>query len=88
MEEVLGLLGFSFGASLGVGAVRSLGEGGRPLLRDALKVGLRAWDTFAAAGAAAKREAGEAVSEAGAESQARARGRGRVKAQKIVIAHD
>ena len=79
MEELLGIVGFSFGASLGIGAVRSLGTGSRPLLRDLLKAGIRTWDGLASAGASLRAQAAE---------EATAGGGRRGRAQKILIAKD
>jgi len=85
MEELLGIVGFSLGASLGVGAVRSLGDGSRPVLREMIKAGIRAWDGLAAVGNAARESQSEAQAE---QSQTRARNRRRSQPQKIIVAHD
>ena len=45
MEELLGILGFSLGASLGAGVVRAVGGGGEPLLRETLKAGIAVTET-------------------------------------------
>ena len=85
MEEILGIVGFSLGASLGISAVRSLGQGVQPTLRGMLKMGIRAWDAAAAGGASVREGVGAAADEARAESAARGR-RTRSTAQKIEIA--
>ncbi|MBV9175346.1 MAG: hypothetical protein JOZ81_35265 [Chloroflexi bacterium] len=84
MEEVLGILGFSFGASLGVSAVRSVVGGSRPVFRDVLKMGLQVWDGLANVAESAREEAAAASSD---PAVAR-RGRRRAEPQKIVIAHE
>ena len=79
MEELLGIVGFSLGASLGVSAVRGLGEGSRPVLREVIKAGIRAWDGLAAAGNAAREGQPEAPAEPGqnrARNRRRTAGRG------------
>ena len=83
MEEVLGILGFSFGASVGIGAVRSISDGSRPILRDVLKAGIRAWDAIGNSAQAARGE----VARAGAEA-ADKRARRRAAPRKIEIAHE
>lgn len=85
MEEVLGVLGFSLGASLGIGAVRSIGQGAEPVLRSVLKVGIRAWDAAAGGTAAMRQEMKSAADEARAEAAPRPR-RTRSAAQKIEVA--
>ena len=85
MEEVLGIVGFSLGASLGVGVTRSLGQGLRPFVRNAMKLGIRVWDATGSASAAVRAE----VSRAGDETAAarpRARTRSRNAPRKIAIA--
>ncbi|MBV8718255.1 MAG: hypothetical protein JO020_24995 [Chloroflexi bacterium] len=83
MEEILGILGFSFGASMGIGVVRSVVGGSRPVLRDVLKMGIRAWDGVAGAAAAARDDAAPT-----AEPAAPRAGRRRAAPQKILIAHE
>jgi hypothetical protein len=85
MEELLGFVGFSLGASLGVSATRSLGEGARPLVRTLLKVAIRAWDATANASAAVGAESAAVGEEAAVEPAGRARRR-RAEPQKIAIA--
>ena len=85
MEEVLGVVGFSLGASLGVGVTRSLGEGVRPLIRRALKLGIRAWDATASASAGVRKEVAAAAEETAPTAPARA-GRRRAESRKIAIA--
>jgi hypothetical protein len=65
MEGFLGFLGFSLGASLGIAAVRTLGGGVRPILREAIKAGLIVGETARSAGA----RAGQAVSGATADAR-------------------
>ena len=84
MEELIGIIGFSLGASLGASATRGLGEGVRPLVRNALKLSIRAWDATASAGAAIRNEAA-AATDGEATSGTRGRG-GRRGPQKIAIA--
>jgi hypothetical protein len=78
MEEVLGFVGFSLGASLSVSVTRSLGEGVRPMVRNVLKAGIRAWDAAAGASAAVREELAAAGDEAAREAG--------TKPRKIVIA--
>ena len=85
MEELLGFVGFSLGASLGVSATRSLVEGTRPLVRNVLKVAIRAWDATANASAAVKPESVAVGEEPAVEPTGRARRR-RAEPQKIAIA--
>ena len=85
MEELLGFVGFSLGASLGVSVTRSLGAGTRPLLRTALKVAIRAWDATANASAAVRTESAAVGEGTSAEPAGRARRR-RAEPQKIAIA--
>jgi surfactin synthase thioesterase subunit len=77
MEEILGLLGFSLGASLGIGAVRSVTDSSRPIVRELFKVGIRAWDAVASAAPTAREEA----------ATTRRGGRRRAQPEKIIIAH-
>jgi hypothetical protein len=87
MEELLGILGFSLGASLGVSATRALGDGLRPLVRGVLKVGIRAWDVTANASAAVRGEAAAPADAAASTPASRTRsGRRRAGPQKIMIA--
>jgi hypothetical protein len=85
MEELLGFVGFSLGASLGVSVTRSLGEGTRPLVRNLLKVAIRTWEATANASAAVAAESAAAGEEITAEPAGRARRR-RAEPQKIAIA--
>ena len=84
MEEVLGFLGFSVGASFGVSMVRSVGTGAQPALREALKIGIRAWDGLANAAGSVSQEVRQARADAAAESQASAPSPSR----KIVVARE
>lgn len=63
MEEVVGILGFGLGASLGAGVVRAVGGGLRPLLRETLKAGI----TVGEGARSAMARAGDAVASATAE---------------------
>jgi diketogulonate reductase-like aldo/keto reductase len=82
MEEILSLFGFSLGASIGIGAVKSVTDGSRPIVREVFKAGIRAWDTVTSTANS------EAVDTAEAErSRARRSGRRRAQSEKIVIAH-
>jgi hypothetical protein len=83
VEELIGFVGFSLGASLGAGLTRALGEGTRPFAREALKVGIRLWDATGRASAAVRQEA--ASVEAGTAPTGRGRRR-RAEPQKIAIA--
>jgi hypothetical protein len=82
MEEILGIVGFSLGASLGIGAVRSVTDGSRPIVRELFKVGVRAWDAVAGATATARAEAATETSASTPRG-----GRRRAQPEKIVIAH-
>lgn len=97
MEGVLGFIGFSLGASLGVALVRTASGRLRPLVKGAIKTGLAVGDTVQAAGkrasgavsTAAGTVQGEAPAGQDASSQlepARSRRRTRANAQKIEIA--
>lgn len=57
MEEVLGLVGVSLGATLGFNLVRTAARGGRSVLREVLKVGIGAWESTQATVSAAREEA-------------------------------
>ena len=83
MEEILGFLGFSLGASLGVGAVRTLADGSRPVVREVLKAGIRAWDALSNP----PTSDGEAPA-AEPTPPARRTGRRRGQPEKIIIAHE
>jgi hypothetical protein len=85
VEEIIALLGFSFGASLGIGVTRSLGEGARPVVRNVMKLGIRAWDAGAAASAAVREEVARPDGAEPSERTGRTR-RGSTGAQQIVIA--
>jgi hypothetical protein len=87
MEEVLVFLGFSFGASLGVGVTRSLGQGLRPFVRDAFKIGIRTWDATAGVASTVRNEDSTEGGTGGQTPEsATARGRRRTRPQKIAIA--
>ena len=89
MEEIIGFVGFSLGASLAVSAVRTIGSGSGPVMREAFKAGIRAWDTVAQAGGSAREGLAGLQSEARQErEQQRARTRRRTQSQKIEIAHE
>ena len=84
MEEILSFFGFTLGASLAIGAVRSVADGSRPVIREMLKTGIRAWDSVATAAAAERDEAARAAT---GDAAARGRGRRRAEPRKIEIAH-
>jgi hypothetical protein len=84
MEEILGLFGFSLGATLGIGAVRSLTDSSQPMMREAFKAGIRAWDALASVTGAARQAASPDDQSA---APTRRGGRRRVQPEKIVIAH-
>lgn len=89
MEEIIGFVGFTLGASAAVSLVRSIGGGSKPVVREAMKAGLRAWDTMAQAGGAAREGVASLQAEARQEqAQQRAKSRRRTQPQKIAIAHD
>jgi hypothetical protein len=88
MEEILSFFGFSVGASLGVSAVRALGDGSRPVVREVFKAGIRAWDGLAGAGAAARENLANVQAETRAEPQTRARRGRQTQAQKIIVARE
>ncbi len=89
MEEIIGFLGFSLGASIAVSAVRTISGGSRPVVREVFKTGIRAWDTIAQAGGAAREGVAGLRTEARQEQeQQRARARRRTQSQKIEIAHE
>jgi hypothetical protein len=85
VEELVGILGFSLGASVGVSAARSVADGGRPVLRDVVKAGIRVWDAAAGLSTAVRQEVSAAAKEAKAPRGARPRRR-RAEPQKIAIA--
>ena len=90
MEELIGLVGFGLGASLGAGLVRSVTGGGRSTLRQAFKVGIQAWDAVAGAGGARSESARESelVMPDHDASTTHRRSRRRSEPQRIVIAHE
>ncbi|MBV9355170.1 MAG: hypothetical protein JO023_06530 [Chloroflexi bacterium] len=90
MEELIGVVGFGLGASLGAGLVRSLTGGGRSSLRQAFKVGIQAWDAMAGArGARSKStKASELVMPGHEVPATQPRTRRRSEPQRIVIAHE
>ena len=83
MDEILSLFGFSIGASLGVGVVRSLADGSRPVVRELFKAGIRAFDSVGNAASAAR----ESVSTEDPAAQTRRGTRRRAQPEKIIIAH-
>jgi len=91
VEAIIGVIGFSLGASLGMGAVRAVGGGLRPVARRAIRAGLAAGDAFQAAGGRARETVADLTAEARAEA-AQARGTtrtrrsGREAPQKIAVA--
>ncbi len=90
MDEILGIFGFSLGATLGAGLVRTVGGGLRPMLRQGFKAGIavgdvlgRARDGIAASAAEARANLDDVHAEARAERGAR-----RGPARKIEIVQD
>ena len=84
MEELIGFVGFSLGASLGASVTRGLGEGVRPFVREALKVGIRIWDATGRTSEAVRDEVASVQADPAAP-----RGRGRragAQPRKIAIA--
>lgn len=91
MEEIIGFVGFSLGASLTIGAVRKVGEGARPLVREVLKGGIRTWDAVTQAGENARESLthlGADGAEGPAAEGARPRKRRPAEPRKIVIARE
>jgi hypothetical protein len=90
MEELIGLVGFGIGASLGAGLVRSVSGGGRSTLRQVFKVGIQAWDAVGGASGAGSRSAKESelVMPDHDAASSRARSRRRSEPQRIAIAHE
>ncbi|MBV9581266.1 MAG: hypothetical protein JO057_22015 [Chloroflexi bacterium] len=84
MEEILSLFGFSLGASVGIGAVRAVTDGTRPLVREMFKAGIRAWDSVSSNSTSVHDE----IILPESASQARRGGRRRSQPEKIIIAHD
>jgi hypothetical protein len=84
MEQVLGIVGFSLGASLGVSAVKSVTDGSRSIVRDALKLGIRTFDVVANATNAVR----GSVAQASEETAKPRRTRRNAAPRKIEIAHD
>ena len=81
MEQILGFLGFSLGASLGISAVRTVADGSRPVVREVLKAGIRAWDAVSTPSTS---DEAAAVEPTTATRRTRRR---RGQPEKIVIAH-
>lgn len=88
MEEILGILGFSLGASIGTGAVRSVAGGSRPVLREAFKTGIRAWDMLAGASASARAGLTSVRDDARTDRKATPSRTRSTAPRKIVIARD
>ena len=100
MEEVLAVMGFGVGASLGMGIVRALSGGVRPVVKEVIKAGMAVSDFGRAASSgvgekasAVKAETGERLQELHAEAVAergatKSRGRTTAGPRKIAIAKD
>ncbi len=91
MDNLLSILGFSLGATLGAGVVRSVSGGWRPLVGQGFKAGLAvrdflgtAKDGLASATSGARSSLGHLRDEAAA-AQAR---RARAQTQKIEVVQD
>jgi hypothetical protein len=82
MEEILAFFGFSLGASLGIGAVRTLADGSQPIVREVFKAGIRAWDTVTSTSASMR----DAVTAEQPVAETRRGGRRRTQPEKIAIA--
>jgi predicted thioredoxin/glutaredoxin len=85
MEEVVNILGFSFGASFAIGAVRSLSRGLRPALKDGLKLTFAVRDSLSGLTAEARQGLRDVREEAVAERRAQAE---RTRPRRIAIARD
>ncbi len=90
MEELIGLVGFGLGASLGAGLVRSVTGGGRSTLRQAFKMGIQAWDAVAAGASTGPSQELESdlVLPGSAPPGRPARSRRRSEPQRIAIARE
>lgn len=96
MEELLGIVGFGIGASLSMAALRAVGSGARPVLREVMKAGIVATDAVRSAASNAggtlsqlTTEARESVADLRAEVRAeRDVVRTPAEPQKIVIARE
>ncbi len=90
MEELIGLVGFGLGASLGAGLVRSVSGGGRSTLRQVFKVGIQTWDAVAGAGGVRSGSAKqtELVMPDHDAPRSHPRSRRRSEPQRIAIAHE
>ena len=97
MEGVIGIIGFSLGASLSMAIVRTASQGLRPLVKGAIKAGLAVTDTVQGVGSKAsdtlitarseiQADTNAAHTDADGETSPRSRRRSRPAAQKIVIA--
>ena len=82
MEEILAFFGFSLGASMGIGAVRALTDESRPVVREVLKAGIRAWDAVTSSPAGVP----DAVTVEQTTTPTRRGGRRRTQPEKIAIA--
>jgi len=100
MEGILSILGFSLGASLGMGVVRAVGGGPRPVLREVMKAGMAVTDIAKAAGSRVSDTMSSAATDAresldGVRTEAtqeksgrRSRARADSEPRKIVIAKE
>jgi signal transduction histidine kinase len=85
METLLNIVGFSFGASLAIGAMRSLSHGLRPALVDGLKMTFAVRDALGGLTAEARQGLRDVRDDAAAERQARSE---RARPRRIAIARD
>jgi hypothetical protein len=88
VEGVLGLVGFSLGASIGMSLVRAASGGVRPFAREVVRAGLAVGDAVSGLAGGARTTLGDLRAEVAAERDATARGREPAAPQRIVIARD
>jgi hypothetical protein len=67
VEEIVGVVAFGLGASLGMGAVRAAGRGFRPALKEVVKAGVTVTDAVASVTAEARESLSDLKAEAMAE---------------------
>src|SRR5258708_5331527 len=64
MEEILAVVGFGIGASLGVNLVKAVGRGLRPVAIDVIRAGLAAGDAVGSAAEQVRSSVAESAAEA------------------------